>query len=163
VKLSFLPVVKEGIKSNVMKKSTNILAITTLMMMTFSTFANITNHIAINYKPIIRAEVNLEVDRMGEEVMLYVYSQSLSNVDMIMVEKSKNANDGFTSCRNIKVNESFNINNRYIESSDVTPYPSNVDTYYRIVTVSKSGVTKVYPAINLNSFAKNDILETVEK
>jgi hypothetical protein len=146
-----------------MKKSTNILAITTLMMMTFSSFANIANHLAINYKPIIRAEVNLEVDRMGEEVMLYVYSQSLSNVDMIMVEKSKNANDGFTTCRNIKVEESTSNNNRYIETSDATPSPSNVDNYYRIVTVSKTGVTKVYPAINLNSFAKSNITATAEK
>jgi hypothetical protein len=102
------------------------------------------------FKPLATNDVSLEVERLGGNVQLYLYSQNMKSVDLIYVEKSKDPTNGFTRCKVVKVADHLVKSKNYISVVDDSPYDSNTDSYYRIKTVSSTGSTKVYPVIGLS-------------
>jgi hypothetical protein len=101
------------------------------------------------FKPLSTNDVSLELERLGDNVELYLYSQNMKSVDMIYVEKSKDPTEGFTRCKTIKVSDHLVKSKNYISIADDAPYDSNTDSYYRIRTVTASGATKIYSAVGL--------------
>ena len=115
------------------------------------------------FKPLATGDVNLEVERIGGEVMLHLYSQSMRNVEMIYVERSSDPTNGFTRCKTVKVSDFLVKSKKYIGVSDANPASANNDSYYRIRTVTASGATKVYPAVDLAPLYDIEQQEIVER
>jgi hypothetical protein len=101
------------------------------------------------FKPIKDNDVSLEIERLGGNVQMYLYSQNMKGVDLIYVEKSKDPTNGFSRCKTVKVSDHQVKSKNYISVVDDSPYDSNTDSYYRIRTVSASGSTKIYPVVGL--------------
>ena len=102
------------------------------------------------FKPLSTNDVSLELERLDGNVLLYLFSQNMRNVDMIYIEKSKDPTYGFTRCKTIKVSDHLVRSKNYISVVDDSPYDSNTDCYYRIRTVSATGATKIYPVVGLS-------------
>jgi hypothetical protein len=102
------------------------------------------------FKPISDNDVSLELERLGGNVQMYLFSHNMKSVDLIYVEKSKNPYTGFTRCKTVKVSDHLVKSKNYISVVDDLPYDSNTDSYYRIRTVSASGATKIYPVVDLS-------------
>ena len=115
------------------------------------------------FKPLASSDVNLEVERIGGEVLLHLYSKSMRNVDMIYVERSSDPTNGFTRCKTVKVNDFLVKSKNYIEATDANPASANMDSYYRIRTVTASGETKIYPVVGLSPLYQIESAEVVEK
>ena len=115
------------------------------------------------YKSINSKDINLEVERIGDAVLLHLYSQSMWSVENIYIEKSKDPTDGFVRCKSVKVADNLAKSKTYISVADEMPYPSNVDCYYRLRTVSPSGSTKIHPVVSLAPIFIVEPMETVEK
>jgi hypothetical protein len=115
------------------------------------------------FKPLASKDVNLEIERIGPDVMLYLYSQSLRSVDMIYIEKSKDPTNGFARCKTVKVSDHLVKSKNYIEAIDESPFASAEECYYRIRTVTATGATTIYPAVNLSPIMPIEPFETVEK
>jgi|GEM_PF-3822981 len=101
------------------------------------------------FKPISTNDVSLELERLGGNVQLYLYSQNMKGVDMIYIERSKDPSVGFVRCKTVKVSDHLAKSKNYINVVDDSPYDSNTDSYYRIRTVTSTGATRVYPATGL--------------
>jgi hypothetical protein len=101
------------------------------------------------FKPLSTNDVSLEVERLGDNVELYLFSQNMKGVDLIYVEKSKDPTAGFTRCKVVKVSDFLIKSKNYISVQDDAPYDANTDSYYRIKTVTSLGATKVYSVIDL--------------
>jgi hypothetical protein len=114
------------------------------------------------FKPLAAKDVSLELERIGPQVMLYLYSQNLKSVDMIYVEKSKDPTNNFTRCKTVKVSDHLIKSKNYIEAIDDNPYAWSDECYYRIRTVTASGDTKIYPAVNLSPLVAIEPIETVD-
>ena len=114
-------------------------------------------------KPLASGDVSLEVERISGEVLMHLYSKTMTKVDMIYVEKSNDPTKGFNSCKAVKVADLLIKSKTYIEVSDATPSAANTDTYYRIRTVTASGETKVYPAIELAPIYEIESLDVADK
>ncbi len=115
------------------------------------------------FKPLASTDVSLEVERIGGEVMVHLYSQNMRNVDVIYVEKSSDPTSGFARCQSVKVSDFLIKSKNYIEVADANPGSSNVDSYYRIRTISTKGETKTYAPVDLAPLYQVDPLEVVEK
>jgi hypothetical protein len=101
------------------------------------------------FKPLSSNDVSLEVERIDANVLVYLFSQNMKNVDMIYVEKSKDPTMGFQRCKTIKVSDHLVKSKNYINVVDDSPSDPNSDNYYRIRTVTATGATKIYPSIVL--------------
>jgi hypothetical protein len=102
------------------------------------------------FKPLASNDVSLEVERLDANVQLHLYSQNMRNVDVIYIEKSKDPTGGFTRCMAVKVAENLIKSKNYISVVDDNPYDANTDCYYRIRTISATGVTRTYPVVGLS-------------
>ena len=136
-----------------MKKS--ILIIAALIGSFYTTFAgpapeSTTAQKQWLFKPLTSSDVSLELERLGGNVQLYLFSQNMKGVDLIYVEKSKDPSSGFSRCKTVKVSDHLVKSKNYISVVDDSPYDSNTDCYYRIRTVSSTGATKVYPVVGLS-------------
>ena len=115
------------------------------------------------FKPLANSDVNLEVERIGGEVLLHLYSKAMRNVDMIYVERSSDPTNGFTRCKTVKVNDFLVKSKNYIEATDANPASANMDSYYRIRTVTATGETKIYPVVGLSPLYQLEAGEVVER
>jgi hypothetical protein len=102
------------------------------------------------FKPLSTNDVSMELERLDGDVMVYLFSQNMKNVDMIYVEKSKDPTDGFTRCKTVKVSDHLLKSKSYISVVDESPYSANTDSYYRIRTVTAAGANKIYPVVGLS-------------
>ena len=114
------------------------------------------------FKPLAANEVSLEVERLGGEVMIYLFSQNMSNVESIQIERSKTPNGGYTLCKTIAVQQFLLKSKNYIGVTDDSPYSSGVDSYYRIKVQYMSGASKTLSWVNLSPIMPIEN-ETVEK
>ena len=115
------------------------------------------------FKPLAASDVSLEVERIGGEVMLHLFSKNMRNVDMIYVEKSSDPTNGFTRCKTVKVSDFLVKSKNYIGVADANPGSNNTDSYYRIRTVTAAGETKIYSAVNLAPLYQIETQEVVER
>jgi hypothetical protein len=114
------------------------------------------------FKPLAAGDVSLEVERIGGEVMLHLYSQNMRNVETIYVEKSSDPTTGFARCKAVKVSDFLVKSKNYIGVTDANPSSSDSDSYYRIRTVSTKGETKTYAAVGLAPLYQIEPTEMVD-
>jgi len=94
------------------------------------------------------AEFAMEVSRGDKGIDIALLLSKASQFDFVTIEKSADSQTGFSQCKYIKFNESAN-DSVVIVKRDVYPLTSADDVYYRLKTVTKEGVTRVYPAVRL--------------
>ena len=102
------------------------------------------------FKPLAALDVSLEVERLGGEVMLYLYSRNMQNVESIQIERSKTPNSGFAHCKTIAVPQFLLKSKNYICVTDDSPFSAGVDSYYRIKVQYMSGASKILSCVNLS-------------
>ncbi len=98
-------------------------------------------------------EVAFEVERVSTEVNLDVLVKDLSQYDHIIIERSPDGGAYFGQCKYITYNDE-KTDNGYMLKTDKYPFPAVKDSYYRIKTVTKDGVTRAYPAVALKAVSK---------
>ncbi len=96
-------------------------------------------------------DINLEVERTRGEVTFHFLSQNFNEFDQLIIERSGTSLEGFTPCKVIDVKDQVLIDGNYMVNKDRFPYPASVDSYYRIKTIAKDGVTKTYAPVQLQS------------
>ncbi len=96
-------------------------------------------------------DINLELERTKGEVMFHFLSQNFNDFDQIIIERSGTSLEGFTPCKVIDMKSQELIDGSYMINKDRFPYPASVDSYYRIKTIAKDGVTKTYAPVQLQS------------
>jgi hypothetical protein len=114
------------------------------------------------FKPLAANDVSLEVERLGNEIMIYLFSQNMKNVESIQLERSKTPNAGYTSFKTIRVPSSLAKSKNYIGTTDDSPFNASQESYYRMKVVYASGATKTSQWVNLSPITPIEP-ETVEK
>ena len=93
-------------------------------------------------------EVAMELSRSELGINIALLFFKASQFEYVLIEKSADAQNSFSQCKYIKFNESAN-DSVVIVKRDVYPLTSNEDVYYRVKTVTKEGVTRIYPPVRL--------------
>ncbi len=93
-------------------------------------------------------EVAIEVSRGAEGIEIALLFTRASQFEFVTIEKSADAQNNFSQCKYIKFNESAN-DSVVIVKRDVYPLNASEDVYYRVKTITKEGVSRVYPAVRL--------------
>ena len=93
-------------------------------------------------------EVAIEVSRGNGGIDVAIIFTKASQFEYVMIEKSADSQNGFSQCKYIKFNESAN-DSVVIVKRDVYPLNASDDVYYRVKTITKEGVSRVYPAVRL--------------
>lgn len=91
-------------------------------------------------------EVVLELERSQQEVVMHILLKDMAQYDHIIIERSGDNVNSFSQCKYISMSSDKPDGTDYFKKSDRFPLPVKSDSYYRVVTVSKDGITKVYPA-----------------
>lgn len=93
-------------------------------------------------------EVAIEVSRGAEGIEIALLFTKASQFEYVTIEKSADSQNNFSQCKYIKFNESAN-DSVVIVKRDVYPLNASDDVYYRVKTITKEGVSRVYPAVRL--------------
>lgn len=93
-------------------------------------------------------EVALEVARGEQSVDMALYFSKASGYDCVMVERSADQQFNFSQCKYVKFNNSAN-DRVVIVQKDTYPMPFANDVFYRLKTISRDGVTRIYPSVRL--------------
>ena len=97
------------------------------------------------------ADVALEIERSKSEVTLHILAQDMAQYDHIIIERSGNGGEFFSQVKYIQTEGADIGDGNYVFRADKYPLPNNIDSYYRIKTVSKDGVTRTFPSVALAS------------
>jgi hypothetical protein len=93
-------------------------------------------------------EVGMEVNRGDKYVEVTILLTRASQFDCVMIERSGDAQNNFSQCKYIKFNESAN-DSVVIVKRDTYPFSPVDDVFYRLKTITKEGVTRIYPSVRL--------------
>jgi hypothetical protein len=93
-------------------------------------------------------EVGMEVSRNDKGVDIALFFSRASQFEYVAIEKSGDAQNNFSQCKYIKFNESAN-DSVVIVKRDTYPYSSTEDVFYRLKTITKDGVSRIYPSVRL--------------
>jgi hypothetical protein len=94
-------------------------------------------------------DINFEAERIKGEVVFHFYSQYFKEYEQVIIERGGDLNTGFIGCKAISIAEQKIQDGNYFQNADRYPLPANKDSYYRIKTIAKDGVTKTYPPIQI--------------
>jgi hypothetical protein len=98
-------------------------------------------------------EVNFDIERKQGEIALYFQSQVFSSYEEIVVERCGAGSTSYSVCKTIDASK-IKTEDGYYMTSDKFPLPAQTDVSYRIRTVSKDGVMKMFPPVLLAAYAK---------
>jgi hypothetical protein len=98
-------------------------------------------------------EVAMEVERGKGEVFMHLLVKDLNQFDHIVIERSAESADYFGKCKYISCNDTKASNGALLEI-DKYPYTASKDVYYRIKTVTKDGIERIYPSVLLAAAAQ---------
>lgn len=93
-------------------------------------------------------EVAMALARAQGGVDISLMFSKASQFEFVLIEKSADSNNGFSQCKYIKFNASAN-DSVVIIKRDLYPLNTAQDSYYRIRTVTKEGITRTYPSVRL--------------
>ncbi len=96
-------------------------------------------------------DVNFEVERGKGEVIFHFLSMNIENFEQIVIERSSAG--GFTPCKIISLSD-VNVIDGYFTSVDKFPLPAKIDCQYRLKTISKDGITKTFPPVDLQALSR---------
>ncbi|MFN8310107.1 MAG: hypothetical protein U0T73_09100 [Chitinophagales bacterium] len=95
-------------------------------------------------------DVSFDIERSRSEVILHFQSEFFKDYEQILVERSGEGSGGFNGCKVINLNE-VKTDGNYFKSTDRFPLSAQKDSYYRIKTIAKDGVTKTFPPVKLDA------------
>jgi hypothetical protein len=98
-------------------------------------------------------DINFDIERKSGEVVLHFQSSLFKNYDEIIVERSSENSGGYTACKVISLSE-VKLDGDYYRTSDKFPVSAKMTTYYRIKTISKEGITKIFPPLELTPLSR---------
>ncbi len=93
-------------------------------------------------------EFAMEVSRGEYGIEIAILFTKASQFEYVTIEKSGDSQNNFGQCKYIKFNESAN-DSVIIVKRDTYPLTASEDVYYRVKTITKDGVSRVYPAVRL--------------
>ncbi len=93
-------------------------------------------------------ELAIEVSRGEQSVTIALYFIKASQYESVLIERSDNQQLNFSQCKYIKFNDSAN-DTVVLSKKDTYPMPFANDIYYRVKTITKDGVTRIYPSVRL--------------
>jgi hypothetical protein len=93
-------------------------------------------------------EVALELQRGKGEVLIHLLVKDISQYDHILIERSADSPNYFAQCKYISCADE-KTDNGYLLKVDKFPMPGSKDVFYRIKTVTKDGIARAYPAVQL--------------
>lgn len=93
-------------------------------------------------------ELAIEVSRGAQSVTIALYFTKASQYESVLIERSDNQQLNFSQCKYIKFNESAK-DTVVLSKKDNYPMPFSNDIYYRVKTITKEGVTRIYPSVRL--------------
>jgi len=93
-------------------------------------------------------EVAMEVERGRGEVFMHLLVKDMDQYDHIIIERSAESPDYFGKCKYISCNDTKAANGALLEV-DKYPFTASKDVYYRIKTVTKDGIERIYPSVLL--------------
>lgn len=93
-------------------------------------------------------EFAMEVSRGEKGIDIALMFSKASQYEYVMIEKSADAQNGFSQCKYIKFNDSAN-DSVVIVKRDTYPLTGSEDVFYRVKTITKEGVSRAYPAVRL--------------
>lgn len=93
-------------------------------------------------------ELAIEVSRGEQSVTIALYFTKASQYESVLIERSDNQQLNFSQCKYIKFNNSAN-DTVVLSKKDTYPMPFANDIYYRVKTITKDGVTRIYPSVRL--------------
>lgn len=96
-------------------------------------------------------DIVLEVQRAKTEVQLHLLIKNSSEFESISIERSPENTNSFGRCKYIALAEEKLSTTGYLMKTDKYPYSACKDVYYRINTISKTGVSRTYAPVLLES------------
>jgi len=94
-------------------------------------------------------EINFEAERVKGEVVFHFFSQNFKDFEQVIIERGGDLAVGFIGCKSINISEQKIQDGNYFQNADRYPMPASVDSWYRIKTIAKDGVTKTYPPLQI--------------
>ncbi len=131
--------------SRTCKSSFPIFSVAALLLFTFSSAFSQSADYKLSSSD---NEFSMQLFRESDGVDISLLFTKASQFEYISIEKSADAQNGFSQCKYIKFNESAN-DSVLIIKRDVYPLAASEDVYYRVKTVTKEGVTRAYPPVRL--------------
>jgi hypothetical protein len=123
---------------------------TLAVLATFSTAAYAVDPGAKHAFKDANADVALEVERNKGEVVLHILAQDMAQYDHVVIERSGNGGEFFSQVKYVQTDGADIEDGNYVFRSDKYPLPNNTESFYRIKTVGKDGVTRTFPSVALN-------------
>ncbi len=99
-------------------------------------------------------EVALEVSRGEQGIEIALLFTKASQFEYVVIERSNNAQNNFSQCKYIKFNDSAS-DSVVIVKRDNYPLAASEDVYYRVKTITREGVTRIYSAARLPAIAED--------
>ncbi len=93
-------------------------------------------------------ELAIEVTRGKQCVDIALFFTKASQYESVLIERSDNQQLNFSQCKYIKFNDSAS-DTVVLSKRDSYPMPFVNDIYYRVKTITKDGVTRIYPSVRL--------------
>ena len=93
-------------------------------------------------------EINFEIERKSEGIVLYIQSKFFNTYDEILIERAGEANGGYAACKTISLSKT-KIDGDYYVACDKFPLPAQTEVSYRIKSIAKDGTTKTFPPVQL--------------
>jgi hypothetical protein len=128
-----------------MKKIFTTIAMLTMFAMLFAKGPGTEIH---KFAPTYR-DVVLEVERGKGDVVLHVLVKDAGQYYSVTIEKSEDVLNNYSQCKYINIKTEKPTAEDYFLRNDKYPLPAQKDSYYRVITVDKEGITKVYPGVLL--------------
>lgn len=94
-------------------------------------------------------EVAIELERGKTEITMHILLKDASQYDKVIIERSADVLNNYGQCKYMVIKNEEQDGNDYFKRTDRYPLPTHLDSYYRVVTVSKDGVKKTYPGVLL--------------
>ena len=95
-------------------------------------------------------DISFDTERGRSEVVLHFQSTFFKEYEQILVERSGEGSGGFNGCKVLNMAE-IKTDGNYYKTTDRFPLTAQKDSYYRIKTIAKDGVTKTFPPIKLEA------------
>lgn len=99
-------------------------------------------------------EIGMSVSREKEGIEIALMFTHASQYEYVVVERSGDALNNFSQIKYIKFNDSAN-DSVVIVKRDLYPQTVSNDLYYRVKTISKEGISRVYPSVRLPGLHPN--------
>ena len=95
----------------------------------------------------------LEVSRLKNEVLITMRFKDASLYNYIIIEKTDDLKDEFRQCAYIDFSEDKVVNGT-VQKKDKYPRSMYNSSYYRVIVVSKEGVSRTYSPVRLPALPK---------